>query len=132
MKLADIVPTSKQLELVQGIEGKLLRRRQKGTIGGIAALAGAIVQFLIVVIDRESYLKNIGVIVRELIHLRLGELITRPEGLGMIALVTGGGTYLLFRWTSFLLKESEEPFRYTFCIEPFELVSGTPSSVSPW
>lgn len=34
--------------------------------------------------------------------------------------------YLLYRKTKIFLKESKEPFRYTFTIKPFKEVAGTP------
>ena len=132
MKLSDIIPITDQLKQVQGVEGELLRRKRKGTISVIVALAVAILQILIAAIEKD-YLKDIGKFFNSLIHFRWGELIG-PDGLsiyeltGMLILVIALGTYVLFRWTSFLLKESEEPFRYTFWIKPFEPVSGTPST----
>src|SRR6185503_19756275 len=50
------------------------------------------------------------------------------ELIGLLVLVVGFGTYFAFRWTNFLLKESEEPFRYTFWITPFARVMKTPDS----
>ena len=130
MKLSNIIPTADQLKLVQGIEGNLLRRRRSGTISATIALAGAIFQ-IVLSFSEKDYLESVGNFFINLVQLRFGELLG-PKGLsvheltGILVLVIGFSTYFLFRWTSFLLKESEEPFRYTFSIDSFTQVEKTP------
>lgn len=112
-----------QLKLVQGIEGDLLRRKRSGTISVFVALAGVIFQ-IVLSFSEEKYLSSIGKFFINLVQFRFGELFGL-EGLsihgltGMLVLIVGFGIYFLFRWTSFLLNESKEPFRYTFWIDEF-------------
>jgi hypothetical protein len=129
MTLQDLVPTA-SLELVQGVERQLLQRRRTGAIGGWIALAAALFQILSAAI-KSDYLKNLGSFFKNLFTRRFDELLG-PDGLsiyeltGMLILLIGFGIYFLFRRTSFLLKESEEAFRYTFWIDRFQAVEGTP------
>jgi len=126
MKLSGIIPSDEQLKLIQGVEGELLRRKRTGRISGIIALAVAVLQVMLVAIEKD-YITNIGNFFNNLIHFRFDGLIG-PDGIpipqltGMLVLAASVGTYFLFRWTNFMLKESEEPFRYTFWIKPFEPV----------
>ena len=130
MKLSGIIPSDEQLKLIQGVEGELLRRKRTGRISGIIALAVAVLQVMLVAIEKD-YITNIGNFFNNLIHFRFDGLIG-PDGIpipqltGMLVLAASVGTYFLFRWTNFMLKESEEPFRYTFWIKPFEPVKDTP------
>ena len=131
MRLSDIFPTADQLKLITGIESKLLRRRRAGTIGGIAAVAWGIIQVLLSV--ETSYLSNIGKFLENLFLGQWGQLLGENglqihELVGILFLIAALGIYYLFRWTSFLVKESEESFRYTFSIEPFERVKDTPGA----
>ena len=126
MELRDIIPSAEQLELIRGVEENLLRRKRRGAIGGIVALIVAALQILIAAL-KDDYIKNIGEFFQNLLQLRFAELAS-PEGFAVVVVVVSAGAYLLFRWTSFLLKESEEPFRYTFWIEPFEIVGPAESA----
>ena len=127
------IPTADQLKLVQGVERDLLRRRRTGTISGITAIAWATIQILIGLVH-EKYLENIGPFIENLISGQWRDLFGAPEGLsiyevtGILVLVIAVGVYLVFRWTRVLLREAEEPFRYTFFIESFKKVGGTPGS----
>ncbi|OGW13988.1 MAG: hypothetical protein A3G93_07605 [Nitrospinae bacterium RIFCSPLOWO2_12_FULL_45_22] len=127
MKLSHFFPTSEQLKLIQGVEGELLKRKRLGKLGGIAAFAGALLQLLIIVWDKQIPIESIIDFFRDFIFLRWGELFSY-EFSGMLLLFAGAGSYLLLKWTGFLIKESEEPFRYTFWIEPFEAVKETPGA----
>lgn len=116
-----------QLKLVQGIEGDLLRRKRSGTIGMFIAIAGAIFQILALAAE-EDYLVNIGKFFSSLIRLDFSKLTpsgVTPELIGLFVIVIGFGTYFIFRWTGFLMRESKEPFRYTFWIEAFTPVQKT-------
>jgi tetratricopeptide (TPR) repeat protein len=123
--LADLFPSEEQLSFMQGIESQLLRRKRRGTFGGIAALGGAIIQILLLAFMQETYIDNVTSFFRNLMGFEWGNLLTNPEFIGILVLVIGLVTYIIFRWTSFLLKESEEPFRYTFWIKPFTPVAGS-------
>ncbi|NVM54984.1 MAG: hypothetical protein HWN66_14865 [Candidatus Helarchaeota archaeon] len=80
------------MKLVQGVERDLLRRRRTGTIGGIAALAWAIIQ-IVIGLANANYLKNIDLFIKNLISKQWGDLIGGTEGLpiyeftGIIVLV---------------------------------------------
>jgi tetratricopeptide (TPR) repeat protein len=130
MKLSDLIPSLEDLNLVQGVEADLLRRKRTGNISGIIALVAAIFQIILVAITREEYLDSIGGFVYNLTQWMAGKIplaeLFGPEGIplyqmiGLLVVVVGVGLYLLFRWTGFLLHESEEPFRYTLSINPFQ------------
>jgi tetratricopeptide (TPR) repeat protein len=132
MKLSELIPTADQLKLVQGVERQLLRRRRAGTLGGVIAIAWAAIQILISVVNKK-YLQNIDEFVRNLVSGQWGELVGGAQGLslyelaGILVLTAAIVTYLLLRWTSFLQKEAEGPFRYTFFIDPFQPVADTPA-----
>ncbi len=113
MKLSDLLPTSEELAGVQGIERKLLRRQQKGMAGAILALAGAVLQ--VVMLASRPWAD-------------LAKSLRVPEWLGFAVIAVGAGIYLTLRYTGFLLKESKQPFHYTFWIEPFKPIEGTPDA----
>jgi len=46
---------------------------------------------------------------------------------GLALFVGGTGAFVLFRWTRILIRESEAPFRYTFWVEDFRPIEGTPA-----
>jgi tetratricopeptide (TPR) repeat protein len=130
MRLRDIVPPADVLKLAQGVEATLVRRKRAGSVAAVAALAWAIVQVLLAA--QTPYLDNVGSFVGNLLsgewRALFGEKgIKASELIGMAVLGAGFGTYFLLNWTSFLLKETEEPFRYTFWIEPFA-AAGAPES----
>lgn len=131
MNLSDIIPTADQIKLAQGIERELLQRRRTGSISGIVAITWAILQILISV--RTHYIKNIGLFIINLFSGQWAKLIG-PNSLsingfaGLLVLIIAAGTYFLFRWTNFHLKEAVEPFRYTFWIDQFQPVAQTPGN----
>jgi type III secretory pathway component EscV len=129
VKLKELIPTADQLKLVQGIEKQLLQRKSNGIIiSGILALSGAGIQILIDIISNKFHIKDIFIsIINFFKYLHLvskGSAAAKNyvpvyELAGIFLLAAGIGIYLLFKKTRFLIKESEEPFRYTFWIEPF-------------
>jgi type III secretory pathway component EscV/predicted Zn-dependent protease len=130
MKLKELIPTSEQLKLVQGIEKKLLRRKSKGIIvSSIIALSGGLVQVLIEITAKKHHVTEIFQYVVNYFEYLFYVFTFNPavkkfapvyELAGIFILGVGIAVYLLFKKTRFLLKESEEPFRYTFWIEPFK------------
>lgn len=129
--LKDLIPTDDQLKLAHGVEGDLLRRRQIGKISGALALAWAIIQILISA--KAETLKSLGGFVENLAKGRWSELaqgISIYEFIGILVLVILLGIYFVSKWTNLLLKESKEPFRYTFWIEVFSEVGNTSGSTS--
>ncbi|MGA1863689.1 MAG: tetratricopeptide repeat protein [bacterium] len=125
MKLSDIFPSNEQIKLLQGIESDLLRRRRAGNIGMIAALSAAIFQIILGLSTKGNYLETIGNLFS---RFASGEwsILLSDEFIGIGVLIAGIGIYLLFRWTRFMLRDSVEPFHYTFWIKPFERVQETP------
>ncbi len=128
MNLMGLIPTEEQLEKAKSIEQKLLRRRRTGTLGAGFAIFWAIIQILIASY-KDSYLQNIKAFVGYLIKGQWIELF-KGDNLLILAVIlvfaAGLGIYFVLKWTSFLVKEAEDPFRYTFWIKRFESVDGTP------
>lgn len=146
MDLKHLLPlvNSKQIKLLEGIEGVLNRRRRMGTIAGIVTFASLIYSIIIIfekfhkvtgefVISLGKFIKNLILgnwdklsanwkELSESIKLSFGTY----ETVGIIVLVIAFLAYYVLRRTSFLLKESENPFRYTFSIEPFKRVKEKP------
>ncbi|MGA8028068.1 MAG: hypothetical protein WB992_13070, partial [Bryobacteraceae bacterium] len=125
MQLSDLLPTSEQLGAVQGIEKSLLERRRNGKLWGSAlAIATAVLQ--------------VGLLLSHWVKLpeaKKGQpldwhaflaILRGPEGIVVCLLLAAAAVYFTFRYTGLLFKESKEPFRYTFCIEPFTRIAGTP------
>src|SRR5687767_6056855 len=126
MKLPDLLKTVSNLEVVQGVERDLRGRQQVGVAAGIGT---AIVQ-VVLAVAKEDYLATLGRFVANLatldgyaLHSSL-ERLDLYEMLGLLALVLGAGSFFVLRSTRFLMRESEEPFRYTFSVEPFAHVAG--------
>jgi hypothetical protein len=55
-----------------------------------------------------------------------------PSVIFLAFLATLGGILLLFVWARYLVRESREPFRYTFSVEPFTPISGSEILNSQW
>ena len=132
MNLRELFPSGDQLKLLRGIEADLLKRRRKGMIGAIVGIAAAVLQVGLAV-TKEGYIENIGTFLGKIVTGDFKGLIG-PNGvpanvaIGMAVIILGVGIYFTLRWTSILAKESKEPFQYTFWVEPFEQVSGTPGN----
>lgn len=129
MNIRDLIPTSDQWKQLQDVESSLLRRKRVGNSAGIlAALAGGLQ--LALVLANKNYLEPVGKILYSLVRFRFDELafneIGRNQAIGWIVLFLAAVTYYILRRTNLLLKESKEPFRYTFWIQPFTNVQDTP------
>ncbi len=132
MKLKELIPTSEQIKLAQGIEKQLLERKKAGIIvSGIVTLSGAILQILLTRIEAyqpKDLVKQIFCFFQfiwDILSLQWGELHKYEpsyELAGVFVMAIGLGIYILFKRTKLLLRESEEPFRYTFWVEPFKRV----------
>ena len=114
-----IINIMKKADTLQGVERDLLKRKRVGTIGWLIALAAAIHQVLGIILDAK-YLENISKIIKDPAGVQLKYLI------GLIVLAIGLGLYFTVKRTKILLKESEEPFRYTFWINELVTVNKTP------
>lgn len=131
MTFRDLISPSDQLKWIQGVEANLQRQRIIGNTGGISLMIlGASIQILVMALDRISIgeifssLMNFGYF---LIGLLTGsgiamEYVPVYEVIGLIILLIGIGLLFISRHTRFLIKESGEPFRYTFWIDEFEPV----------
>jgi tetratricopeptide (TPR) repeat protein len=124
MNPRDLIPTADQIKAVQGIEADLLQRRRKGKIGLLVGVAGALLQVVIAVAAKENLITNLGNLLVGLRQFHWSQL-AAPQAIGIYAIFLGFGAYFILRRTSFLAKESQEPFQYTFWIEKFEDASPT-------
>ena len=122
MKLSELIPDGEQLKLLQGVEATLQRRRRAGILGGLAAIVGVIIQ-IVPSLSKGKLFDSIGRAITERSFDWAG---LTYELVGLLVFVVGFGAYLLLVWTRFLLKESEEPFRYTIWIDPFQAVKDSP------
>jgi tetratricopeptide (TPR) repeat protein len=136
MKLSDLISSNDHLKWIQGVEANLLRRRQIGNQGGIIVMIlGGLLQIWIFIfgeMSAEKVLSNLSAFV-EFTHKKVTgastdmfipayDLIAAMSGIFLI--LAGFGFILLIRHTRILVKESGEPFRYTFWIDKFEPVAG--------
>lgn len=118
MKLSDL--TLPSLDLVPGME-KRLRERRRGATGSLfVALAAFAVQFVLAATD-PAYVKNLKALGRVAKSIVLFDFkavassgMLAPELIGAGIVIVGVVGYIVLRWTSVLLKESEECFRYSF------------------
>jgi hypothetical protein len=129
--LRELLPSNEQVSRLKDTEAALLRRRTIGTASGVVALASAVVQ-VVLGLSQGDYLAKLGGLVRALVTVDLQTLSAlRPQAeqvWGLAAIVLGAGGWLALRWTGVLLRESREPFRYTFTIRPFTWVEKTPGT----
>lgn len=125
MRLQDLISITDQLKQVQGVEKQLLQRRRKGVIGGWVALAAVIFNVLAICLSALLKILNKEAIsVNDFIEFIKTPYVLIGMSVGILAVVI----YFFYRWTGFLLKESEAPFRYTFQIMPFAQVEKTPDN----
>jgi tetratricopeptide (TPR) repeat protein len=128
MNIADVIGFADRLKLVQGVENDLRARRRIGTWAGLAAI---VLQVLVVAVDK-NYLEKLGRFLFNLSTRRWADLVSGDqrlhgyELLAALALIGGTTAFVLVRRTRFLLRDSKEPFRYTFSVDPFLRVSIAP------
>jgi tetratricopeptide (TPR) repeat protein len=121
MKLENIFPAKEQVNDLRNIESALLTRKKNGKIAGWVALLSAFIQMLIILYP---YLQQI---LDSSYEFQITQYLNDPKKLlPVIGIGIGTLIYLLLRRTSFLLKETKEPFRYTCWVEPFSVVKDTP------
>lgn len=132
MKLPDL--TLESLDLVQGME-KRLRQRRRGANWSLAFAVGAfLVQFVVAALD-EKYRQNLaelGKVVLWVLGFDFAQL-TQPsfyssEVIGSIVVVAGVISWLVLRYTSVLISEANECFRYSFFVAAFPAVANTPGT----
>ncbi len=129
MNPRDLIPKIDQIKFVRGVESDLLQRRRKGMLGAVIAMVAAVSQVALAA-QQTNYAQNLGDALTALFKGDFANVfssVSGPQLIGILIIVAGTLIYLTYRWTSVLLQESKEPFQYTFWIDPFELVKGTPS-----
>lgn len=129
MALKDWLPSAQQWTQLKDAETTLIRRRTAGNVAGVIAVLTFVLQFGLV-LDDKDYLEKIGQVAKSLfqgdfiglasVDLDLNQLI------GWIVLTVAVTAYFLLRRTGLLLAESKDPFRYSFYIKPFDPVQKTP------
>ena len=135
MKLADFVPSKATQEALQGVETQLQSRRYAGNWSlAVAFLASAFKIGQIVWEAASGHEEELN---------RLRDVLLNPgqwnwqhfvdgvtSGTGIFYLVAfvAAGVWVMLRYTGFLFKQSQSPFRYTFSIETFTQVKDTPGA----
>lgn len=127
MDLANIFTASEQLEFVRGIEGQLIKRKLGERVSVFGLVAGVMIQ-VIWMAANTRFFDEVG---KFFINLSWQDPLSSlfpilPQFVGILIAVVAIVTYLLLKRTSFLIKESEQPFQYTFWLEPFNLIKQNP------
>src|SRR5262245_39815711 len=118
MKLSDLRLES--LDLIQGME-KQLRERRRGAAGSLVfAVVAFFLQFLLALGDSDyaKKLKEVGELAKKIGTFDFSRFLTAaawtPELVGALLVLIGVLGYIALRWTSLLMRDTEECFRYTF------------------
>ena len=121
MGLAELFDFARGFGAVEGIEKDLRDRRWRGTLAGV----GAVIVQVATLAASKDYLSRVGHFFANLLSGNWHQLIGGEQGLDVYQLlavgllVAGAVTFLVLRNTQVLLRESTEPFRYTFSVAPF-------------
>jgi hypothetical protein len=118
VNLASLLPPADLLEQIEGVEQGLRRRRRLGTIGWIGLLVGTGSQ-VAAILDDSAWLTD-------LLGRDWSALGDRWVLLTLLSIAVLSG--ILLSWSRFWLKESAEPFRYTFSIGEFTAEPGSPEA----
>ncbi len=134
--ITKLLPLTEQLISPGGVEGKLSQQRFRKRIGLIFAATGAVLQFIMASFKGLDSLKNFPTYLANFIDfvslflhgnwssaLRQYEIVVDLSGI--FILFIGLSIYLFFSIRSSLKEYSEEPFKYTFWVEPFKHVEDT-------
>ncbi len=111
MKIPNLLPPSDLLEQVEGIEEGLRHGKRLGRLGQIGLIL-SVLQAAVVVSNSE-YLQAI---------LQFDWRTLGRQWLVVLGLVVFLGSLFLLGWRRFWLRQSRQPFRYTFSISPFQSV----------
>ena len=132
LSVSDLLSVASKVRLVQGVESDLRDRRR----AGLNTIVGTAIFQVVLAVSKDDYLSKLGYFLANLVTLNWTALFRGPEGLdgyaviGVLILVAGSGTFFLLRSTRLLLRESEEPFQYTFSVDPFETVALSDGEIS--
>src|SRR5689334_5941110 len=127
MNWKDLLP-GQDLNLITGVENTLRSRRRAGVLV-IVLTALVQVGFLI---GNSQYLQKVAAFVGKLLvgpreGLTAGLQLYELVGIGI--LILGITVFSLARWSRVLLRETGEPFRYTFWIDGFQPVKSENATV---
>ena len=132
MKLNDLIPELGKLNLIEGVERRLLQGKYSRNISLITAVAGIIIQILTDLFSDEKYISELPGYFVNFIECAGYLLRGRWEAVKQYQFVPGLTGFLIVAagfvicffilLRNLLVKYSEEPFRYTFWIEPFKHV----------
>ncbi len=120
MKIDTLLKFKEPFDKFRDVESKLLSRNAKGKIAGWGALLSAMVQ-AIILLSQDDMLKQIIGLFTQPLEMNLKVFIPT------LFIIAGLLVYFLVKRTSFLLKETKEPFRYTFWVDPFSRIDETPA-----
>jgi tetratricopeptide (TPR) repeat protein len=122
--LPAIIPSADLLQGIQGVERGLRQRRRLGTLGWAGALFTAALQVGVLVNNSEWWAA-----LRDFDWQTIGQ-----DWPLLVTLFVPILLILLFVWTKFWLRESREPFRYTYSVASFEPApkSGPSDEKMPW
>jgi tetratricopeptide (TPR) repeat protein len=115
-KRPSLVPPADLLGQMEGVESALRRGKKLGIVGW-AAFAASALQFVVLALTTDGW--------DELAS------IDRSRWPFLIAVLLLGLSILLINWRRVWLRESREPFRYTFSIADFERVCAEPDEQQP-
>lgn len=137
MKIADLFKIDKPLEIASDFEKRLLKGRRKKRISGLALLITFIINLVIVVWESDmqilleivGYIRSMFAFIGDLFDSSLSwEEITESYKIVPIAILFYILLILALHYLYIILRRnfiehSEEPFQYTFSIDPFEFTS---------
>lgn len=117
MKIGEIFPSKEEVDQIKNVELLLLSRKNKGKIAGWTSLFAALAQLGYIL---WPYINKLGTYnTKEYFETYFKD----PwKVILFLVLVSALLIYLLLRRTSILIRETKEPFRYTFTVQPFKLV----------
>lgn len=121
MQLVELFDFARGFGAVEGIERDLRERRWRGTLAGV----GAVIVQVATLAASKDYLSRVGHFFANLFSGNWDKLIGGEQGLDIYQLlavgllVAGAAAFLVLRNTHVLLRDSTEPFRYTFSVAPF-------------
>jgi tetratricopeptide (TPR) repeat protein len=121
VQLVELFDFARGFGAVEGIEKDLRERRWRGTLAGV----GAVIVQVATLAASKDYLSRVGHFFANLFSGNWDKLIGGEQGLDIYQLlavgllVAGAAAFLVLRNTHVLLRDSTEPFRYTFSVAPF-------------
>lgn len=108
MALTDLIPSSDLLKQVEGVEDGLSQVKKLGNIGWIGVATSLITVFVT--------LLSLGLTYRN--------FVSQDWPYFLLVIIPASFLFLVI-WSRFYLKESQQPFRYTFSTTDLKPVSGT-------